>query len=104
MIKYKILHIPSGTYLKIRTENEEFVYSNLNSKHVGNMIWSDYEINQQNKRDNTKLNFKPILCSKKTAKSLLKSFIFGLKSSDYISENEASIYSEESFFSFIEEE
>ena len=100
MIKYKILHIPSGTYLKIKAENEKLVYYNANYIHIGNMIWSDYEINQQNKIS----NFKPILCSKKTAQLLLKSFIFGLKASDYISENEASIYSEESFFSFVEEE
>ena len=104
MIKYKILHIPSGTYLKIKAGNEKSVYANLNNSYVGNMIWSDYEINQQSKINNTKYSFNPILCSKKTAQLLLKKFIFGLKDSDYISENEASMYSEESFFSFIEEE
>ncbi len=104
MIKYKILHIPSGTYLKIRAENEKFVYTNSNDTHIGNMIWSDYEINQQSKENNTNYSFNPILCSKKTAQLLLKKFISGLTTSEFMPKSEASIYSEEVFFSFINDE
>ncbi len=107
-MKYKILHVPSLTFLKTYSPRVKYLvleptFSKIFSAY-GNSIWSTHELDNASNR--LKSNFETLkLPTKELAEIYLQVYIKGIKKSVYFSnEEEKSLYSQENFYDLIKEE
>ncbi len=100
---YKILHIPSSTFLKIHTANLKVILTKEKVEKFQNSIWCDHEISNYIFAGFS--NFRELkLQTQKLAELYLQSFINGLDKSVLMNKDQISLYDQENFYEIIKEE
>ena len=103
---YKILHIPSSTYLKMYKSELADLITVLDRDTISdrflNLIWSELELTNSKRTDS--LNYVYLnLPTKELAILYLDIFIEGIQNSSFFDSADVSLYDEINFYEIIEE-
>ncbi len=101
---YKILHIPTSTFLKIHIVNAKLHLTKEKAHEFQNSIWSDHDISNYLSSTNSSNFIELKLQTQKLAELYLQSFIKGLDKSVLINKDQISLYNQENFYEIVEEE
>ena len=104
---YKILHVPSSTYLKMHKSELASLITVLDQDTISdrflNLIWSELELINSKRTDSFNYVYLK-LPTKELAILYLDTFIEGIQNSNFFDSAAISLYDEINFYEIIEEE